>query len=172
MIRRRPLSVASLALASLLATGVAHAQTPSAPTAPPSSAPAPTAPAPNTPKTDRGARTEQRFQQRLGLSDDQMKSVREIHQREAAAIRPLSQQLRDARAQLRQLAINGGDDAAIKAKSDEVAKLYAQTLEARTRALKEVSSVLTPEQRQKMTQMGTTGGNWHRRGPRPQPRSS
>src|SRR5262245_17352964 len=81
---------------------------------------------------------EQRLQQSLRLTDDQMKSIREIRQRDATANQQVMQSLRQGQADLRRLALNGGDDAAIKAKTDEVARLMAQSLAARTATLRQI----------------------------------
>lgn len=98
-----------------------------------------------------------RFQERLGLTDDQMTAIREIHGRHAEAGRQLWQGFRQARIDLRQLALNGGDEAAIKAKTEEVERLLAQAIELRVKTLQEIGPLLTPEQREKLAQMGDHG---------------
>jgi len=52
-------------------------------------------------------RMERRFQQRLGLSDDQMKAIREVRQRQAPKALELSHQLHRAEQELRQLPTPG-----------------------------------------------------------------
>jgi len=107
-----------------------------------------------------------RFQEWLGLTDDQMTAIREIHSRHAEAGRQLWQSLRQARIDLRQLALSGGDEAAIKAKTEEIERLVAQSIELRVKTLQEIGPILTPEQREKFTQMGDhgpwSGGPHHR----------
>jgi len=106
-----------------------------------------------------------RFQERLGLTDDQMKAIREVHARRADERKQLWQSLRQAQADLRQLALNGGDPAAIKAKTAEVAGLLSQGVELRAAILQEMSPILTVEQREQLSKMGPRG-HW-RHGPRP-----
>src|SRR5262245_4662635 len=84
------------------------------------------------------------LQQRLGLTDAQMQSIREIQARHAAEHKQLSQSLRQAQAELRQIALSGGDT---KAKSAEIAGLVGQLTELRATTLQEMSPILTPEQR-------------------------
>jgi Spy/CpxP family protein refolding chaperone len=103
-----------------------------------------------------------KFQKRLGLTDDQMSAIREIHARHADQQKQLWQSLRKAQAELRQLALNGGD---VKAKTAEITALLGQLTELRATTLQEMSPILTPEQREAMATMEMRG---HRhRGPRP-----
>ena len=105
-------------------------------------------------------RMERRFQERLGLSDDQMKAIRDVHQRQAPKARELSHQLRRARQELRQLALTGGDEAAVAAKAGEVKTLDAQLVDVRVATSREIGQILTPEQRQKLASLKI---GWHRR---------
>jgi Spy/CpxP family protein refolding chaperone len=105
------------------------------------------------------------FQQRLGLTDDQMAAIREIHARHADQRKQIWQSLRRAQSEARQLALNSGDPAAVKAKTAEVAALLAQSVELRTTILQEMSPILTPEQRQQLATMSPRG-HGHHRGPR------
>ena len=104
----------------------------------------------------------QRFQQRLGLTDDQMAAIKEIHARHADEQKQLMQSLRQAQQDLKQAALNGGD---VKAKSAVVASIVGQMTELRATTLQEIAPLLTPEQRDAMTKM-TYRGHWHRGGPR------
>jgi Spy/CpxP family protein refolding chaperone len=106
-----------------------------------------------------------RFQAKLGLTDDQMNAIREIHARRADERKQLWQSLRQAQADLRQLALNGGDPAAIKAKAAEVAGLLSQGVEMRAATLQEIAPILTAEQRDQLSKMSPRG-HW-RHGPRP-----
>jgi len=47
-----------------------------------------------------------RFQQALGLTDDQMSAIRQVHAQQAANRKQLRQSLRQAQSDLRQLALN------------------------------------------------------------------
>lgn len=102
----------------------------------------------------------QRLQHRLGLTDEQMAAMKEINARHAGERRQLAQALRQARQELRQAALNGGD---VKAKSAVVASLVAQMAELHATTLQEIAPLLTPEQREAMAKMGDRG---HRGGPR------
>jgi Spy/CpxP family protein refolding chaperone len=111
-----------------------------------------------------------RLQQQLGLSDDQVKAIQEIHARHAQAQRQLWQQIRTTRREVRDLAVKGGDPGTLDAKTQELAQLFAQALKLRVQTLQEISPVLTPDQREKYAQMGP-GYFRHQRGPRPNPQS-
>lgn len=106
-----------------------------------------------------------RLQERLGLTDDQARTVREVFERQAEARKQLWQTLRQAQTELRQLALNGGDEATIKGKIAEIQGLLGQSLELRVQTLREIAPILTPEQREKLATMGH-GGRKHMRGPR------
>ena len=95
-----------------------------------------------------------RFQQQLGLSDDQMQAIRDVHARHAASGKQVWRSLRQAQFELRQLALNGGDQAAIQAKTSEVTQLMSQSIGMRVASLQEISPILTPEQRAKFAQIG------------------
>src|SRR6266852_1679995 len=100
--------VAGLIASSVLTATVAHAQTPST-----------------------GDRMYSRLQQNLGLSDDQVNSIRQIFQQQRDARRQLWQSLHQTQTDLRQLALSGADAAAIAAKKTAVGQLLAQGLDLR-----------------------------------------
>jgi protein CpxP len=108
-----------------------------------------------------------RLQQQLGLTDEQMQAIHEVHARRAASSKQLWQSVRQGQSELRQLALNGGDQAAVQAKTAAVAQLLSQSLEMRVAVLQEISPILTPEQRAKFAQMGP-GSFRHRGGHHPQ----
>jgi protein CpxP len=112
-----------------------------------------------------------RLQQQLGLTDDQMQAIHDVHARRAASNKQLWQSVRQAQSELRQLALNGGDPAAIQAKTAAVAQLLSQSIEMRVASLQEISPILTPDQRAKFAQMGP-GSFRHRRGQQAQPQGS
>ena len=114
-----------------------------------------------------GAAFGQRLQQELGLTDQQVQALREIHQRQREAARQVWRDLGRTQRELRQLALGGGDDATIQAKVAEIERLYGQSLELRVNALREMAPILSEEQRQKLAQM--TFRPWHRRPPVPTP---
>ena len=146
MLRR---SVVALALVGLLAgTGVALAQETK------------TQPAPEQRGPGMG-----RFQKRLGLTDDQVKVVKEAYQKHREEQKQAWRALHTAQKELRQLALNGADAGAIQAKTAEVQQLMGQTVAIRVKVLQEIGPVLTPEQRAKFAEgHGHRGMRHHRRG--------
>ena len=86
----------------------------------------------------------------LDLTDDQVKSIKEIRSRHWQAMRDTVRALRDARRALREMVLRDADEAAFGAKAGEVRDLSGQVLEARARTLQDVARVLTPEQREKL----------------------
>jgi Spy/CpxP family protein refolding chaperone len=104
-----------------------------------------------------------RFQQRLGLTDEQMAAIKEVHARHAAERKQLGQSLREARNELRLAALNGGD---VKGKAAAVTALVGQMTELHAKTLQEIAPILTPEQRNAMASM-SPGGSHRYRGPRP-----
>ena len=135
MLRPRSLwIVAALVASSVLTTAtVAHAQQPPAP---------------------RGDRMFYGLQKNLGLTDDQVNQLRPIFQQRRDAQRQLWQSMRQTQADLRQLALNGGDANAIAAKKAQIAQLMGQGLDLRVQTLQQTGPILTQEQRDKLAQMG------------------
>jgi Spy/CpxP family protein refolding chaperone len=123
--------VAVLIASSVVTAAVAHAQPPSM-----------------------GDRMYLRLQQNLGLSDDQVNAIRQIHQGQRDARRQLWQSLRQAQTDLRQLALSGGDAAAIAAKKTEVGQLLAQGVDLRVQTLQQIGPLLTADQRDKLAKLG------------------
>jgi Spy/CpxP family protein refolding chaperone len=113
---------------------------------------------------------ESRLQQELGLRDDQVQAMRQIREREATAGKQHVQALRQARAELRRLILSGADQPSIDAKQAQVQQLMVEGLTRRINTLKEITPILTPEQREKFAALMERGGR-HFRGPRQQPRS-
>lgn len=86
--------------------------------------------------------------ERLGLSEEQRQALREIYARQGESRRQIVRGLREARRSLRELIVAGGDEAQIQARTAEVQALVGQALELGVRTLREVTQVLTPEQRE------------------------
>jgi Spy/CpxP family protein refolding chaperone len=106
-----------------------------------------------------------RFQQALGLTDDQMTAIRQVQAQQAPKQKQLRQSIRQNQAELRQLALNGGDPAAIQAKQAEVGQLLNAALAMRVESLQAMAPILTPDQRAKLAEMQNgygRGGHWHR----------
>ena len=93
------------------------------------------------------------LREQLGLTDDQVKSIREIRTRHWQSMRETVRALRDARRALREMALADADDPTFTAKAAEVRELLGQVLEARARTLQEVARLLTPEQREKLREL-------------------
>lgn len=92
----------------------------------------------------------QAFREELGLTDDQVKAIREIRARHWQSMRETVRALREARRALRAMVLADADEATFRAKAAEARELAGQVLEARARTLQEVARVLTPEQREKL----------------------
>lgn len=93
------------------------------------------------------------LREQLGLTDDQVKSIKEIRARHWQSMRETMRALRDARRALREMVLADADDATFTAKAGEVRELSGQVLEARARTLQEVARILTPEQREKLREL-------------------
>jgi Spy/CpxP family protein refolding chaperone len=105
----------------------------------------------------------ERFHEKLGLTEEQKAAIKEINSRRAEERRQLAQSLRQARVDLKEAALNGGD---VKAKTAAVTTLVGQMTELQASTLQEISPLLTPEQREAMAKM-SPGKHRHHKGPRP-----
>jgi len=101
------------------------------------------------------------LQQKLGLTDDQVKAIQDIQSKYAPSRKQTWQALRQKQGELRQLALNGGEAGAIQAKSAEVAQLLNQELTLRVQSLQEIAPLLNQDQRDKLAQM-QMGPRMHR----------
>ena len=93
------------------------------------------------------------LREELGLTEEQVKSIREVRTRHWQSMRETVRALRDARRALREMALGNTDEATFSAKAAEVRELSGQVLEARARTLQEVARILTPEQREKLREL-------------------
>jgi len=93
------------------------------------------------------------LREQLGLTDDQVKAIRDIHSRHWQTLRDTARALREARRSLREMAVSSADEASFTAKAAEVKELSGQVMEARVRTLQEVARLLTPEQREKLREL-------------------
>jgi Spy/CpxP family protein refolding chaperone len=105
----------------------------------------------------------QALQAELGLTEEQVKTIREIRARHLESMRETWRTLREARRSLREMALGETDEATFTAKAAEVRELAGHVLEARVRTLQEVARVLTPEQREKLRELRPLRS--HRRAP-------
>lgn len=103
-------------------------------------------------------RWQHRLQHALGLTDEQASQIGQVFQRNRQSSRPHHQAIRAARAELRRLVLTEADQASIQAKEAELQQLLAQTVEMRVQTLKEITPILTPEQREKFAQLMERGG--------------
>jgi Spy/CpxP family protein refolding chaperone len=99
-----------------------------------------------------------RLQAELGLSDDQVQAIRQVHESQRDARKQLRHSLREAHRTLRQSVIDGVDDATVQQQTAALQQLLGQAVQMRTESLRAVSQVLTPEQRQKFRELRS---RWH-----------
>jgi Spy/CpxP family protein refolding chaperone len=93
------------------------------------------------------------LREEIGLTEEQVKSIREIRTRHWQSMRETVRALLDARRDLREMVLGNADEATFSAKATEVRELSGQVMEARARTLQEVARVLTPEQRAKLREL-------------------
>ena len=93
------------------------------------------------------------LREEIGLTEEQIKSIREVRARHWQSMRETVRALRDARQALREMALGNTDEATFSAKAAEVRELSGQVAEARARTLQEISRILTPEQREKLREL-------------------
>lgn len=96
---------------------------------------------------------ESRLQQRLNLSEQQTEAIRQIREQQATAMKQHGQTLRQAQAELRRLVLAEADEGAIQSKQAEVQRLLADSVQMRVDRLKELSTILTPQQREQFTEL-------------------
>ena len=111
---------------------------------------------------------ETRLQQQLGLRDDQVQAIHEIREREAGAWKQHWQAVRQAQAELRRLILGEADQPSIDVKQAQVQQLMADGLTKRINTLKEITPLLTPEQREKFATMMEQGRHFRRYRQQPQ----
>jgi Spy/CpxP family protein refolding chaperone len=111
---------------------------------------------------------ETRLQQKLDLRDDQVQAIRQIREREAPGWKQHRVALGQAQSELRKLILTEADQASIDAKHAQVQQLMAEGLAKRINTLKEITPLLTPEQREKFTAMMEQGRHQHRYRRQPQ----
>ena len=96
---------------------------------------------------------ESRLQHQLGLTEQQTEAIRQIRERQATAMKQHGQTLRQAQAELRRLVLTEADEGAIQSKQAEVQRLLADSVQMRVERLKEVSTILTPQQREQFAEL-------------------
>jgi len=93
-----------------------------------------------------------RFQERLGLSDDQVRALHQAREQQWEGRQQIRRSMMAARRSLNELILQGADDTAIKAKTAEIQQLTGQALELRVKAMQDFAKILTPEQRTRVLQ--------------------
>jgi len=105
---------------------------------------------------------ENRLQQRLGLTEQQTEAIRQIREREAAAMKQQWQTLRQAQAELRRLVLTEADEGAIQSKQAEVQRMLADGVQKRVDHLKELTPILSPQQREQLAELMSQPRKFHR----------
>ena len=89
------------------------------------------------------------------LTDEQRQKMRELMQEKGGDLRQNAQRVVQLRRELNEAVFAGkADEKLIKEKADEIAKLDAEQLRARMTALSKIAATFTPEQREKVKEMG------------------
>ncbi|MCT0253416.1 Spy/CpxP family protein refolding chaperone [Synechocystis sp. CS-94] len=89
----------------------------------------------------------------LDLTDSQKQQLEAIRQKYQGQMQSLSEQMRTSQNELRTLMSGNGSDSEIRAKHNQVANLRQQLGELRFNSMLESRQVLTPEQRQKFSEL-------------------
>ncbi|MGE5389857.1 MAG: Spy/CpxP family protein refolding chaperone [Deltaproteobacteria bacterium] len=102
--------------------------------------------------------------QKLDLTDRQVEQFKEINLNTYQAARPLKIKLFDARFQLRQLKIDGKDQAGIEVKTREINDLKDQLHKLHQQKRQKIQSILTLEQQAKLKAIKDPGqhGAWNK----------
>jgi len=95
----------------------------------------------------------ERLREQLNLTDDQVTALREVISHDSTTQHQIFQSLRQAQADLRQLALNGAEEIALQQKTAEIEALMAHELQLRVQRLQRIAPILTPEQRAKFAQL-------------------
>jgi Spy/CpxP family protein refolding chaperone len=89
------------------------------------------------------------------LTEEQRQKLREYTQANSEKARSSQQEAMKMRRELQEAVLNGeADEAAVKQKTDAIAKLEAEVLAARLSAMAKVAATFTPEQKQKVRELG------------------
>jgi len=95
----------------------------------------------------------ERLREHLNLTDDQVTAIRAVFTDNSPTQRQIFQSLRQAQADLRQLALNGAEETVLQQKTAEIEGLMAQSLQLRVQRLQKIGTILTPEQRVKFAEL-------------------
>jgi Spy/CpxP family protein refolding chaperone len=89
----------------------------------------------------------------LGLSDDQKQQIKSVFQDRRTELKDLRQQMRQARRAVAEAIASDEGEAAIRAKSAELAKVQADLAVLGAKIRKQVFAILTPEQQAKAKEL-------------------
>jgi len=105
-----------------------------------------------------------RLQEKLGLSDDQTKSLQSLFSNNAGNRKQSMSDFRQAMTDFRTAALNG-DASTVASKKDALMTAHGQMLDAQASQLQQIGAILTPDQRTKFAAMKHGGhrfGRWHK----------
>lgn len=102
----------------------------------------------------------------LDLTDAQKAQMKQIRETHSQTLRPLMQQIRAKRQEMRQASANGAfDEATVTQKLNEIAPLEAKLMGEEFRTHQEMMAVLTPDQKTKLDQLrAQQKAKWAERG--------
>src|SRR5882724_918475 len=112
---------------------------------------------------DWSARRVERLQAKLGLSDDQAKSLQSVFSANAGSHKQTGSDFRQAMTDFRQAALSG-DTSTLATKKDAILTAHGQMLDMQATQLQKIGAILTPDQRTKFASMSHGGhrfGRWH-----------
>jgi Spy/CpxP family protein refolding chaperone len=95
----------------------------------------------------------ERLKNHLSLTDAQVTAIREVFADDNPTQGQVFQTLRQTQRELRQLALDGAEEAALQQKTAEITALMNQDLQLRVQRLQKIGTILTPEQRAKFAQL-------------------
>ncbi len=106
--------------------------------------------------------------QQLNLTDQQKADIQKIFQAEKSVMEPVITQLRENRQALQQATANGQfDEATVTSLAQKQGDLMAQLIVSKHRVQSQIWQILTPEQREKASQLREQAGQrGHRMGRR------
>jgi len=117
---------------------------------------------------DGSARRVERLKEKLGLSDDQAKSIQSAFDADGDARREIGSELRQAMADFQKSALNGDGASTLQAKRTALLDAHGKMLDLRAKQLRKVGAILTPDQRTQFASMRGEGhgrGRWHHHPP-------
>ena len=112
---------------------------------------------------DRSARKVERMKEKLGLSDDQVKSLQAVFASSKEDRREGGADFRKAMTDFRKAALEGNSKT-VASKRDAILKAHGERLDKQAEKLAKIGEILTPEQRTKFAEMKGKGFHGKRHG--------